>query len=148
LKALALPRLRHTLLALRILVGVTMAAHGLMRLYQTFFGTSGVPAFGGFLASRGLPLGPETAWLLTIVEVFGGLALALGVAVPYLCLWFAVQLSVGIALVHARLGWFTVGAQIGGMEYSVLLILCMLVVASDALEPQRGDATSTSPGSP
>jgi putative oxidoreductase len=36
----------------------------------------------------------------------------------------------GIVLVHARNGWFVVGYSDGGAEYSTLLILCFLLVAS------------------
>ena len=113
---------------------------GVARLYATWQG-NGAQAFGVFLSNRGLPLGLELAWIVTIVETVGGIALAGGVAVPYLALWFAVELLVGIALVHARLGWFVVGPHTGGMEYSVVLIAAMLVVASASLEepvPDRG----------
>jgi putative oxidoreductase len=54
--------------------------------------------------------------------------------VPWLGLWFVLQLLTGIVLVHARFGWFVVGPHTGGMEYSVLLIAALLVVASDALD--------------
>jgi putative oxidoreductase len=46
-----------------------------------------------------------------------------------LTLWFGVQLAMGIYLVHAPAGWFVVGAGRNGMEFSVLLILCLLVIA-------------------
>jgi putative oxidoreductase len=113
-----------------------MAAHGVARLYATSQGT-GVPAFGGFLADKGFPAALAQAWIVTVVECAGGLALALGFAVPVLGLWFAAELAMGILLVHARFGWFVVGPHLGGMEYSVLLITAMVVVASDALENGR-----------
>jgi putative oxidoreductase len=128
--------LSHALLVLRVLVGLIMAAHGVARLYATSQGT-GVPAFGAFLADKGFPAPLAQAWIITVVECAGGLALALGFAVPVLCLWFAAELAVGIVLVHARFGWFVVGPHLAGMEYSVLLITSMLVVASDALEKAR-----------
>ena len=43
----------------------------------------------------------------------------------------------GIVLVHAPAGWFVVGLGRNGMEYSVLLIACLLLVGWQAL-PRRG----------
>jgi len=34
----------------------------------------------------------------------------------------------GIALVHAPAGWFVVGLGRNGMEYSILLIICLAAV--------------------
>ena len=48
-------------------------------------------------------------------------------AVP-LAGYFIVGLAVGIALVHAPSGWFVVGLGRNGMEYSVLLIVCLVAV--------------------
>jgi uncharacterized membrane protein YphA (DoxX/SURF4 family) len=36
-----------------------------------------------------------------------------------------IELAAGIALVHWPAGWFVVGAGRNGMEYSILLILCL-----------------------
>jgi uncharacterized membrane protein YphA (DoxX/SURF4 family) len=44
----------------------------------------------------------------------------------------AVELIAGIYLVHASAGWFVVGAGRNGMEFSVLLILCLTVIAMSA----------------
>ena len=49
---------------------------------------------------------------------------------------FAVQLAAGIALVHAREGWFVVGLGRNGVEFSVLLIGCLVALAL-AQEPTR-----------
>ena len=45
---------------------------------------------------------------------------------------FAIEHLFGIVLVHAPRGRFTVGHQVGGAEYSVLLLLCFLLTASTA----------------
>jgi putative oxidoreductase len=49
-----------------------------------------------------------------------------------LCAWFAFQLLMGIYLIHGRVGWFVVGAGRNGMEFSVLLLLCLVVIALSA----------------
>ncbi|HEX8700516.1 MAG TPA: DoxX family protein, partial [Myxococcaceae bacterium] len=88
-----------------------------------------VGSFGVFLATQGLPAGALIAWTLTVVEIAGGLALAAGHFRRPLAIWFAVELVVGIVLVHRHAGWFVVGAGTGGMEFSVLLIVTFLAVA-------------------
>ena len=110
---------------LRIMLGLYMAAHGVTR---AIVGT--VDDFGGFLASRGFPAGVALAWAITTVEIIGGLTLASGRLVRLLAGAFAAEHVMGILLVHAPRGWFTVGHQAGGAEYSVLLLLCFLLVAS------------------
>jgi putative oxidoreductase len=117
-------RLRHALLAVRLTGAATMVTHGVARI-----AAGGVAPFGGFLASQGFPAGAALAWSITFVEIAGGLALASGYAVRPLALWFAMQLVAGIALVHARHGWFTVGLGRNGMEYSVVLIVIFLATA-------------------
>jgi putative oxidoreductase len=111
----------------RIAATAMMIIHGTSRLLG-----GGVSGFGQFLDSQGLPAGSAVAWLLTIVEIAGGLLLIAGKFVRPLCIWFSLELLAGIALVHFREGWFVVGGGRNGFEYSVLLILCFLAVAIDA----------------
>jgi putative oxidoreductase len=95
--------------------------HGVARVH---LGTVG--SFGAFLNAQGYPYGRELAWTLTAVEIAGGVLLAAGLFVWPLALWFASELAAGIALVHAKSGWFVVGAGQNGAEYSVLLIAALL----------------------
>lgn len=112
------------LLILRGMVALTMVIHGVTRVRL-----GGVTGFGEFLASQHLPQGLVIAWVLTLAEIVGGLALGVGLAVTWLCAWFAIELMLGIALVHFKEGWFVVGAGRNGMEYSVLLIACLVSIA-------------------
>jgi putative oxidoreductase len=109
---------------LRAATALIMVVHGVARAW---LGT--VDDFGVALNAWGFPAGAALAWLLTIVEIGGGLLLAAGVAVRPMCLWFGIQLATGIVLIHGRAGWFVVGAGRNGMEFSVLLILCLIVIA-------------------
>jgi putative oxidoreductase len=116
---------------------VRVAAAGMMIIHGSFrLFAGGVAPFGEFLGSQGLPAGLAIAWLLTIVEILGGLLLAAGRFVRPLCIWFSLELLAGIALVHFREGWFVVGGGRNGFEYSVLLIVCFAAVAVDAA-PER-----------
>ncbi|HEY7409586.1 MAG TPA: DoxX family protein [Vicinamibacteria bacterium] len=109
---------------LRLAVASVFVVHGTTR---TALGT--VDDFGVFLAGWGLPAGAAIAWLLTAVEIAGGLALAVGLAVRPLALWFGAQIATGILMVHGKAGWFVVGAGRNGAEYSALIIACLLAVA-------------------
>jgi putative oxidoreductase len=111
-------------LLMRLTVAALLFVHGATRLYKHDVG-----GFGHFLASQHVPFAQIVAWLLSLVEVAGTVALAAGFAVIPLCLWFAAELVVGIVLVHAHAGWFVVGGGTGGMEYSVLLIAALLSIA-------------------
>ena len=109
---------------LRVAVASVFVIHGVTR---AVLGT--VDDFGAFLGSTGWPAGHTIAWLITVVEIVGGVGLALGFAVRPLALWFGLQIAAGIIMVHAREGWFVVGAGRNGAEYSVLLLAGLLVVA-------------------
>lgn len=111
---------------MRFAIGAIMMAHGIARL-----SLSTVNDFGELLDNKGLPAGIFFAWLVTIIEIAGGVVLASGHLVRLLCLWFILQHIVGIILLHAANGWFVVGAQTGGMEYSVLLIICLITIAAN-----------------
>src|ERR687896_760013 len=63
-------------LIVRVIVGVIMAAHWWQKL-------SGGPAnFGGFLAQLGVPLPTLMAWVVTLVELVGGVLLVVGLIAP------------------------------------------------------------------
>ena len=115
----------------RVAAASTMIIHGSYRLLD-----GGVVPFGGFLSANHVPAGVAVAWLLTAVEIAGGLLLAAGRFVRPLCAWFALELLAGIVLVHFREGWFVVGGGRNGFEYSTLLIVCLFAVAYDA-SPRR-----------
>lgn len=116
-----------TLTLLRITVSLLLMAHGFMRLY-----VNSLHDFGAFLVARGFPYGYALAWCVTLLDIIGGALLALGIARKPICIAFIIELVMGIILVHFRNGWFVVGHQSGGMEYSVLLIVCLVVIASTA----------------
>jgi len=113
---------------LRVSVGALLLIHGLYRFFA-----GGVAPFGEFLDSVGLPFGFAIAATLTFVEIIGAPLLAAGVAMRALIVWFAIELTIGIVLVHARDGWFVVGGGRNGVEYSVLLLLALAsLFVSDA----------------
>ncbi|MGZ8312012.1 MAG: DoxX family protein [Allosphingosinicella sp.] len=117
-------RSRQAMLALRLVVAGLLAAHGWARLIS-----GGVVPFGGWLDSLGLPFGFWIAAAVTAWEIVGTLLLALGRWVTWLCLVFCAIYATGLVLVHWPAGWFVVGLGRNGMEYSVLLIVCLALLA-------------------
>lgn len=119
-------RADRALAVLRIGVAVLLFVHGLVRVMN-----HGVVPFGGFLAGAGLPFGLGIAWFVTGYELVAAPLLALGFRrlVSPICLVFVAIYACGIWLVHWPEGWFVVGAGRNGMEYSALLIACLLANA-------------------
>lgn len=126
-------RARVGVVLLRVAVASVFVIHGIAR---TLNGTVG--GFGEFLGTWGLPAGVVIAWAITVVEIGGGAALAAGYAVRWLAAWFVLQIASGIVMVHASSGWFVVGAGRNGVEYSVLIVACLVATALlDASPPKR-----------
>lgn len=115
----------------RIIVSALLAAHGWARLLA-----GGVAPFGEFLEAQGFPLGLQIAWAITLLEIVGTILVIFGSRyTSILCAVFAAIYTAGIVLVHASEGWFVVGLGRNGMEYSVLLISSLLLVAYCHLPP-------------
>lgn len=117
-------RRQIALILLRVVLALLMFIHGTARIR---YGTVG--GFGEFLTEKGFPLGFYLAWGLTIFELVGSVVLATGYFASIIAVIFAVHLTFGIILVHAKVGWFVVGAGTGGSEYSVLLIAAFIAIA-------------------
>jgi putative oxidoreductase len=117
--------------AIRWLLAGIILAHGAARFFA-----DGVTPFGQWLDGQGVPFGPAVAWGVTVFEIAGAPLLATGWQAFYLCIAYALVYLAGLVMVHAPAGWFVVGLGRNGMEYSVLLITCLLAVAWQLL-PER-----------
>jgi putative oxidoreductase len=111
---------RKALALLRVAVAGLLFIHGAARA-----ATGGYVPFGGFLESQGFPAGVAWAAGITAIELVGAPLLAAGRLVVPLCVYFMIELSIGIVLVHLNEGWFVVGLGRNGVEYSALLIVCL-----------------------
>lgn len=121
---------RAALLAFRVLVSMLIGIHGWYRLLH-----GGSPPFGDWLASQGIPLPHAIAWSITIGEIIGSACLAIGVCVRPFALLFIAVYTMGVILIHLAEGWFVVGAGRNGMEYSVLLIGSLALIAVAIRDP-------------
>ena len=113
------------LLVLRLVVGLTLAAHGAQKLFG-WFGGHGLAGTGGFLEQLGFHPGKRAALMAGLSEAVGGLLLALGAATPLAATLIVGVMSVAIATVHLPKGYFN---HLGGFEYLLVLsVVAMSVV--------------------
>ncbi len=112
------------LTVIRVLLAAVMFIHGAARISN---GTVG--GFGEYLGSQGFPLGFYIAWGITLFELVGSVMLAVGFYAWIVALVFALQLIVGVYMIHWKEGWFVVGAGRNGMEFSFVLIVSLLAIA-------------------
>lgn len=118
--------MRSPVTLLRVGVASLLFIHGVFRAT-----TGGVAGFGEWLSGIGVPAALAFAWAVTLMEIVATPFLAAGKFVIPVAAYLAFQLVLGIVLVHLPDGWFVVGAGRNGMEYSVLLILCLVVIMLD-----------------
>jgi len=124
------------LLILRLVVGLTMAAHGAQKLFG-WFGGYGLNGTGGFLEQLGFFPGRRTALLAGLSEFGGGLFLALGLATPLAAALIIGVMSVAIATVHLKHGFFN---QTQGYEYNLTLAVVALSLVITGAGPVSLDA--------
>jgi putative oxidoreductase len=105
------------LLLLRLVTGLTLAAHGAQKLFG-WFGGLGVSSTAQFFEVLGFRPGRRHALMAGLVEIVGGLILALGLITPFAAATIVSVMLVGAVSVHVKNGFF---AQNGGYEYALLL---------------------------
>jgi putative oxidoreductase len=118
--------LPQALVGLRVAIAVCFLAHAVVRVAHHT-----VPRFAEFLANKGLPFPTATVWAITAFELAGSIALAVGVAKRLLAAGFLLLLAVRIVLIHFELGWFVGEHGTGGVEYSFILMVALVVVAAE-----------------
>jgi putative oxidoreductase len=70
--------------------------------------------------------------VLTVFEIVGGMMMAFGYFTRWMASGFIIVLLIGIVLIHAELGWFVGEHGSGGVEYSIVLLASLLVIAGAA----------------
>ena len=113
------------LLIVRLVVGLTMAAHGAQKLFG-WFGGYGLAGTGNFMEQMGFRPGKAQALAAGMGELGAGLFLAAGFLTPgAAAVLVAVMLVAGLG-VHRKGGFF---AQQGGYEYTLVLGAAALALA-------------------
>ena len=117
--------LPQALAVMRIATAILFMAHAVMRIVN---GT--IPQFAKFMTSVGFPYGETVVWLITIYEIGAGLLLILNRYVRIAATGLFAIAAIGIVLIHRHLGWFVGEHGTGGSEYSVALMVMLIVVAA------------------
>jgi putative oxidoreductase len=125
---------RWSLLPIRLVVGFGFLSHGLAK-----FGR-GPQKFGKLLDLIGTPFPVPTAWMVTTLEIVGGIALLCGAFVLIASVPLAISMLVAIATIHWRYGFSAVntiglsptgpifgppGYEVNLLYIAALLALCL-----------------------
>jgi putative oxidoreductase len=105
---------------LRLGIGIIFLIHGLGKLFSIGPAALGLETTAGFLTSIGVPAALFFAWVVALVETFGGLFVILGLLTRYSALLLTVDMIIAILLVHLPNGFVVAN---GGYEFALLLLL-------------------------
>lgn len=111
------------LLLLRVVLGLTLAAHG----YSKIFMGGRIEGTSKWFTGLGMRPGSLHAWLAATTEIVAGLAFAFGLFVPFASAGFVALMFVAARTVHRRKGFFIVS---GGWEYNLVLAAAAAATAA------------------
>ena len=118
-------------LPLRLIVGFGFFIHGYVKFAR------GPGSFTGILAALNMPFPELLAWATIVIEIVGGLSVALGFFVPVFAIPMIVVLLVAIFAVHLPNGFSSIkleavtdaGAHFGQPGYETDLLYIAAIVA-------------------
>jgi putative oxidoreductase len=111
------------LLILRLVLGLTLAAHG----YNKFFGGGRIPGTARWFESIGMKYGTFQAVVAASTEISAGLGLAAGLLTPIPAAGIVALMFVAAWTVHRNNGFFIVKE---GWEYNLILATAAVAVAT------------------
>lgn len=117
---------------LRVAVGIVFIAHGYDKV------RNGLEGFAGFLTSLNVPMPELMSYVVTILEIGGGILLILGLGTRIVALLLALEMVFTIALVKLDVGF--IGEQGAGAELDFLLLaggLTLALLGAGALSADR-----------
>jgi putative oxidoreductase len=124
IKTLTATQAGYGLTLLRIIAGITFAAHGAQKLFG-WFGGYGLAGVAQWMESIGLAPGYLMALLAGSAEFFGGLALIIGLLARPAAAVLALTMLVAIVTVHLANGFFMSN---NGYEFALALLAISLTV--------------------
>ena len=110
------------ILVTRVAIGLVFLAHGWQKLF-----TNGIDGTAAFFDQAGVPAATAAAWTAAVVELAGGAALILGLAVPVAGLLLLADMLGAFVFVHAGAGLFV---DQGGYELVLALGAAALLLAA------------------
>lgn len=120
----------YGLLLIRVVAGLTLAAHGLQKV-PGWFGGYGPKGTAGFMGSLGFRAPLAMAVLAGLGELTG-IAFAAGFVTPFAAVALAVVMLMAIFSVHWKNGFFSMS---GGYEFNLTLLAVVIGIA--AIGPGR-----------
>lgn len=117
--------MNEALLLLRLVFGLTLAAHGSQKLFG-WFGGYGLSGTGGFMESLGFRPGRLFAFAAGFSEFTGGLLIALGFLGPIGSMFVIATMLVATVTVHWKNGFF---AMSNGIELTMLYAVAAAAIA-------------------
>ena len=114
------------LLVLRLVVGLLFVGHGAQKLFGAF-GGHGLAGTAGFFESIGLRPGRLHATAAGLLELGGGLLLALGLLTPVAAAAFFAVMTAAVITVHWVKGLWNTG---GGYEFNLVLAAAAFALAA------------------
>ncbi len=121
------------LLLVRVVVGITMIAHG----YNHWRGGGRIAGTARWFSGLGLRHGTLQAWLSVVTEIGAGALLVLGLLTPLACAAVISVMLIAGLLAHRRNGFFVFK---DGYEY--VLVLSVVCLALATFGPGRWSADS------
>ncbi len=113
------------LLVLRLVIGLTVAGHGLQKLFG-WWGGPGMTTWTAAMTRQRLRPPIAWAWISMAAEVAGGIGFAVGLLTPLPGLAIAASMLVAIALVHWPKGFWT---SKGGYEFNLSILAAVYAIA-------------------
>ncbi|NYD55868.1 putative oxidoreductase [Nocardioides marinisabuli] len=129
-------------LLLRLGVGFVFAVHGWRKI------DGGVSNFAPVLEAQSVPAPEVVAWLMTIAEGLGGLALIVGVFTRLVTLPLIAIMVGALVLVKSEIGFIVADAPGGELDTALLAgLLCLLFIGPGRLSVDGllGMETATAP---
>jgi putative oxidoreductase len=116
----------YGILLLRVVLGLTLAAHGAQKLFGVF-GGGGPQGTAVFFRGLGFRAPLLMALAAGLAEFGGGLLLAVGLLTPLAALGIAIVQLMAIATVHWRNGFWNTK---GGYEFNLLIWAAAVALAA------------------
>jgi putative oxidoreductase len=113
---------QYVLLAVRVYIGLTIAAHG----YGKFFRGGKIAGTAGWMDQIGMRPGKINAFMAATTEIGAGLLLVVGLLTPLACAAVVSLMVVAIVTVHGRNGFFIFNPG-QGIEYCLTLAVFALI---------------------